>query len=453
MAAGSHGTPTKASAFINGQWFDGTGFTEGTWYSVQGRLTRAKPAGLLEVVDLDNAYVVPPFGEAHNHNVGGPWEIDGVIQRYLTDGVFYVKIPGDIAEHVSRIREQINAPTSIDVVFSHGGLTATGGHPAPLYEDSLAVSRYEPIIGHVEKGWFRNRAYYFVDNEADLEREWAGILATKPDFLKTFLAHSEEFGRPRDPGHATRHRGLDPALLPRIVTKAHASGLRVSTHVETAADFRAAVTAGVDEITHLPGWWVPDDEDIAAARITEDDAKRAAAAGVVVVTTTVAGRLMPGHAGRSSSPQEHGSVSDLAHPAQNQADGPAVLEVQRHNLRLLYHHGVTLAVGSDHADTSLAEAQNLRSLGVFNNLTLLKLWCETTAAAIFPGRKIGRLEEGYEASFLVLTGNPIDDFNNVQGIRLRVKQGHLLVLPHPEFNLRSDDVEEGRRPHQVHHQP
>jgi imidazolonepropionase-like amidohydrolase len=56
------------------------------------------------------------------------------------------------------------------------------------------------------------------------------------------------------------------------------------------------------------------------------------------------------------------------------------------------------------------------------------MWCETTAAAIFPQRKIGHLKEGYEASFLVLSGDPLADFTNVQKIELRIKQGELLTL-------------------------
>ena len=62
-------------------------------------------------------------------------------------------------------------------------------------------------------------------------------------------------------------------------------------------------------------------------------------------------------------------------------------------------------------------------LGVFTNLQLLKTWCEATPEMIFPHRKIGHFKEGYEASFLVLTGNPLEDFTQVKSIRLRFKQG------------------------------
>jgi predicted amidohydrolase YtcJ len=57
-----------------------------------------------------------------------------------------------------------------------------------------------------------------------------------------------------------------------------------------------------------------------------------------------------------------------------------------------------------------------------------ELWSETTAATIFPNRKIGRLKDGFEASFLVLGGNPVEDFLNTSRIEMRVKQGEILTL-------------------------
>jgi imidazolonepropionase-like amidohydrolase len=52
------------------------------------------------------------------------------------------------------------------------------------------------------------------------------------------------------------------------------------------------------------------------------------------------------------------------------------------------------------------------------------MWTGDTVEAIFPGRRIGRLKPDYEASFLVLSGNPLVDFFNVTGITRRVKKGH-----------------------------
>lgn len=141
---------------------------------------------------------------------------------------------------------------------------------------------------------------------------------------------------------------------------------------------------------------------------------------------------MPG----TGSAHLHGHTPDHAMPGTSSGsptDGvdlhALARDVQRANITLLYRHGVTLAIGSDHAETSLAEVINLRALLPFDNLTLLKLWCEATPTAIFPGRKIARFEEGYETSFLALVGNPLEDFNYVQAIRLRFKQGFSLPSP------------------------
>jgi len=58
---------------------------------------------------------------------------------------------------------------------------------------------------------------------------------------------------------------------------------------------------------------------------------------------------------------------------------------------------------------------------------ILKIWCEDTPRTIFPNRKLGLLAEGYEASFLVLDGDPLADFEQTKNIRLRFKQGDFLM--------------------------
>jgi len=52
----------------------------------------------------------------------------------------------------------------------------------------------------------------------------------------------------------------------------------------------------------------------------------------------------------------------------------------------------------------------------------------TTPRAIYPNRRIGALDDGSEASFLVLGGNPLTDFRNTRAITMRVKQGVTLSV-------------------------
>jgi len=424
----SHQTGPSGSdsyAFINGRWFDGQGFQSTTWYSVQGRLTRTPPQGRVETVDLSSLFVVPPFGEAHNHNVEGPWNVQAVTERYLKDGVFYVKNPNNVRDFALQIRRAVNQPTSIDATFAHAGLTGRGGHPVALYEDVLRVSRYEPVIGPIERGWFEGRSYIVLDTEADLETKWPVITSGRPDFLKVYLVHSEDEDATGMSGQSPRRSGLHPRLVPLIVAKAHAAGLQVTAHVETAADFRRAVRAGVDELAHVPGWLVTSAADGESARLTEADAQLALEHHVRVVTTAVAGSAMPSVQGHHPHGHHEGHATGMSdhHPA---APDESRVQILKDNLALLHRVGVHVVVGSDHAETSLAEVMQLDRFHLFDNLTLLKMWCEDTPAAIFPGRRIGRFDEGYEASFVALAGNPIQDFSQVQRIVRRFKQGVFL---------------------------
>lgn len=405
--ADSQQPTTKTYGFINGKWFDGQNFENKRFYSVKGVLTSQKPIQVDSAIDLTNKYVIPPFGEAHNHNVENPQGIDELVRKYLQDGIFYVKNPNSLPNARTSLIGKINIPTSVDAVFANGGLTASGGHP-------LGVVKRNLERGANPEDWAEGGFYFNIDSLPDLDRKWEKILSGKPDFIKTYLQYSEEYEKRKEDDAYFDWRGLNPVLLPEIVRRAHLAGLRVSAHIETTTDFHNALVAGVDEINHMPGFrpekgdWTK--YDSSRFRIVERDARLAARNRVVVVTTLV-------------SAVDHALQKKEGEPFKELRD----LLVQ--NLQLLREHHVPIAIGSDsYRQTSLVEALNLHKLGAFDNRTLLKMWCETTATAIFPKRKIGLLKNGYEASFLVLNDNPLQDFANVQKIDKRFKQGEFLSL-------------------------
>ena len=394
--------------FSNGNWFDGQRFVPRTFYSVAGVLSSKRPAHVDRVFDLSGRYVVPPFGEAHNHNLD--WSSDErfarVVKMYLEAGIFYVKNPNSLLRSKQPTSARINLPTSVDGILSNGGLTGSGGHPIEIVTPQRG---FKPGDG---EGGF----YYVIDNAADLRRKWPIIKAGNPDFIKTYLLYSEEYAERKDDKAYDGWKGLDPAILSEIVRTAHRDGLRVSTHVETAADFHNAVVAGVDEINHLPGFR-PDRNDpanytaLVRYQISEADADLAGKKKIVVVTTI-------------------GEAVDATFNEKfNERDRLAVRSMLVQNLQLLRKHHVSIAIGSDSfRQTALAEALSLAKLQVFDNLTLLKMWCEATAATIFPKRKIGYLKDGYAANFLVLSDTPLADFANVKKIELRIKDGEPLEL-------------------------
>ena len=67
----STGSAQRVAAYVNGRWFNGTGFENAVFYSVAGVLRTQKPAQVDTTIDLNGGFVVPPFGEAHNHNLDG----------------------------------------------------------------------------------------------------------------------------------------------------------------------------------------------------------------------------------------------------------------------------------------------------------------------------------------------------------------------------------------------
>jgi imidazolonepropionase-like amidohydrolase len=390
----------------DGRWLAPDGFRAGTRYVVDGRLTQRRPRHVDSVIDLAGRWVVPPFGEAHNHNIefASARRTDSLIAHYLHDGVFYVKNPGNLPRARDSLVGRIDVPHGVDAVFANGLLTATGGHPTGLYLRNLARGTMTAADGD---GGF----LWIIDSLPDLERKWPRILAGRPDFIKVALLYSEEYARRRSDSAYFNWRGIDPALVPEVVRRAHAAGLRVSAHVETAADFHNALTGGVDEINHIPGFRGDEHTRItepARYQVSVDDAKLAAARGVVVVTT------LSGF-----------TAYDLHGPDSLTRRAADVLATR--NLRVLRDAGVHLAVGSDsYRDDSVNEAAYLATLGVFTPMELLRLWSEATPRAIYPTRRVGCLTDGCEASLLVLDADPSADFANTRRITLRMKDGRVL---------------------------
>lgn len=403
-AAAAQGPAAGNLVFVNGKVFDGTRFVARPLYvTADGLFSRSRPAGA--EIDLAGGYVIPPFGEGHNHNI----DSDRAIDRYLETGIFYVSNPNTLPSAHSRLPSRLNSQTGIDVQLAGGGLTGRGGHPFFVVQRNIDRKVWTEAEGD-------GNFYHAIDSVDDLAARWPRILATRPDFIKIYLLYSEEFARRRDDPAFVGWRGLDPALVAPIVQRARTSGLRVAAHVETAADFRAAVRGGVDIVAHLPGFRpsLPDRPfypKLDAHRLTPADARDAAQRRITVVTTV--------------SDLLDASVRGLG--GFTPADGDAFRALIRDNLSTLKAAGVSIGLGSDnYSVSSEAEVRTISALGVFSPAELLQMWSVVTPAMIFPTRRIARLEPGYEASFLVLEGDPTASVDHLFRISTRVKQGVLL---------------------------
>lgn len=383
--------------YTGGRWFDGTVFVARTMYVVGGRFREDRPARIDSVVDIAGGFVVPPYADAHQHFLE-PARISAYINTHIREGIFYVKDQGS-APYIRRLIDTaLNRPGSIDFVSANQAWTSSRGHPIEIVRQGAQIGAYpaEFVRDSLDGG-----AVILADSVQDVARKWPAFLGStpRPDFVKINLIRSNEHSVHLHDARYDFDRGLEPTVAAEIVRRAHASGLKVSAHVYTAADFRTALGIGVDQIAHVPAGR---DADPAAFLVTNAEAALAARNGVSVVTTVAMRR-------------------DTALTTRLLRDQYAP------NIRKLKAAGVTLLIGSDlFRGTATAEVTALARSDLFTNLELLRLWSVTTPRNIFPARRIGRLATGYEASFLVLDGDPLVEFSKTSAIRMRVRQGEHL---------------------------
>ena len=405
---------SNSTHFIGGLWFDGQSFTRNDFYAVNGVLTHHAPAHAYQTADLHGGFVVPAFGDAHEHNFDSVGNTPGVVQQYLRDGVFYAQGMTDITTGSAQVvaAHMVNTPTTVDVTYAHGGVTAPQGHPKEIYEQ-YALGFYEyPLTAEqnakiAASSLQAGNAYWEIANADALAAAWPKILAAKPDLIKVLITNSEHFAD-EDPAHMPLGMGLDPRLIPLVVARAHAAHLKVAAHIDTAVDFHNALIGGVDEMAHLPGYYVTARDGVARYHITDADIAEAKRRGVKVIAT----------------------ASIVTNNGPPPAEVVALTrESEVSNLTRLRKAGVPVLIGSDfyNRDT-VDEARFLKGLGVWTNLELLRMYSVTTPQDIFPKRHIGELREGFEANFLVLKADPIVDWKAIEQIADRWKQGQQILL-------------------------
>ena len=397
-------------AYTNGKWFDGNGFASVTRYSVNGVLTSRRPARVDTSIDLGGGFVTPAFGDAHTHNLDGAFRLDSTVAAYVREGTLYVQVLTNSRTGAEQARSRFNRPCELDVAYANGGISSTLSHPFLAYEPRAAgiYSDWEARAAEIRQSRKAERnSYWFIDDTVALRAEWPKILAGRPDVLKIFLLDSQESPPPINETGLPRGHGLKPSVVAPFVRLAHAAGIRVAAHVETANDFRIAIDAGVDMFAHLPGYEIAKGVPSSLAEIDEETARRAGARGVIFTPTVSLAVL-----------SEETPTPDTLIARRR--------DIQRRNITLLLRHGARLAIGSDwFGRTAFGEVEALGALGVLSHEQIVRAWMETPAL-ILPRRRIGKLEDGYEASFLVFREDPLVSLASLPTISYRVKQGCLI---------------------------
>jgi len=402
-------------AFEGGLWFDGDRFEPVERVCVlEGVIERGCANAPDRVVDLNGAYVIAPFADAHTHHFDGPFGLPWQREMYLRAGVFYAMTLTAPGRGVEAIRGRLSGPGEVDVANSTAGVTGPESHPAEIYEGlALGFRTYEEQTANAEVIHASRRqegnAYFIVETEEDVHDMWPRLMAFEPDLVKVYLRHSEHyddnFGK-WGPGG-----GIDPALAPVITRMARDEGLRVAMAASSVNDFRTALDAGAHIITHVPCYqdttttgpesvYYKLDEEHECV-LAQEDAERAARQSMISTLIT--------------------TEWDEDTRAANYR------EWEQANIARLEAAGAPLALGSNaYGSIMIPGLLAGAEAGIMPPARLLNLATAETAQAIFPDRRVGCLQSGCEASFLVLDGDPLSDFTAITRIQMRIKDGLLL---------------------------
>lgn len=389
-------SPEMAIELRQAQWFDGQKMQRGTLYIEDGVFVARRPARIHRLMELREQYLVPPLADAHNHNLQSAWGLENFGRDYLRDGVFYAAMLCADPAAVDPIRDRVDQPDAPDLLFATACITSSDGQPLAMLQSGQSPMALKDIV---------DKAVLVMDTPEQVAQKWPLVAGRRPDLVKVILSYHERpelRGQPEQRGRL----GVTPEVLAEVVRRAHADGLRVIAHVESAADFAEAVRVGVDLIAELPGTFPHQGEAPESHVISGESAVLAADKKIGIVTSTAASRLF------NPSPELLARIE----------------ETQKANLERLREAGARLLVGSDlFTGNGADELRHLRQLGVFDTPTLLRLATQDTPRALFPQRRLGCFDPGCEASFLVLGADPLDKPETLDQPLLRIKQGRVLT--------------------------
>lgn len=385
--------------YINGHWFIGEKFEKRDVAVLDGKIVAGRDA--VKTVDLRGGYVIPGLAEAHNHNLQNCYLAPQMAQAYLKRGILYSAQLFATDPAGAECAPLFNSGSAPSTAFARIGITSSTGHPIGIARAGAKEAGMDMSFDQLVDGML------IADSVSDLQRKWPRFKMTKTDFVKVILIDEENGLANAKRPELDGFNGVTREVLEALMPLARAAGLRVVAHVDTAADFKLAVEAGVDTIAHLPGYRIAKNRTVNDYQLTEDVAKAAAANAVTVIPTMAA---------------------SVYHATARPNDASAIAGLYMHNLRLLRKHKVKLLTGSDRFEGSVLDELNaLAGTGLFQPVELLEMSTSATAKWMFPQRRVGCLEQGCEASFNVYDNDPVQDLARLAKPVLVIKQGAIVA--------------------------
>jgi imidazolonepropionase-like amidohydrolase len=389
--------PKGALVFVGARVLDGTGASpiEGATLIVRDGRVEALGPGLQvppgsERVDLRGKTIVPGLINAHGH-VGETRGLRSAPENYTRENV------------LSQLR--LYARYGVTTVVSLGGDR----------DEGFAVRGEQERPGLDRARLFVAGPVITARTAEEARAAVRALAPKKPDFVK--IRVDDNLGSaPKMPAEAWR----------AVLQEAHAQGLRVAAHIYYLADARALLDEGVDVIAHSV-------RDVPLDQGFVDQLKRRNVCLIPTLTREVSSFVYADEPDFFKDPfflkEADPTVLDQLKDPKRRAEvaaSPAAkaykkaLEVAQRNLKMLVDSGAPVAFGTDSGPPA-------RFQGYFEHLELelmvkagltpaQALLSATGDAARCLGMrgKVGTLEPGAWADFLVLGADPLADIKNAR---------------------------------------
>ena len=386
-----------------------------------------------EVEDLTGRFLIPGLFDSHVHLGGSGGVGSGLVERseerevhdlgaYLASGVTSVVSLTDDPESLSKLRAFVAAAKqrSPRVFFAGASITAPGGHPAELF--GFVPGLTDQLTRQVKT----------PDEARAAVKELAG---RDVDLIKLVL-------EPGFPGHPIKR--LDLECFKAAVAEAKERGLKVTAHVGTDEDARAAIDGGADGIEHAARGLSADTIGLMAAKrvtftptltVYDFDWKRGLADG------------REPWAARFVIPQVLEGLRDPKGFFANLAGDPDVIR----GLGLTFTHGLAAVEAAAKAGVPILAGSDAGNPATFHGPSLIHelellararvplpevLLAATSRPANRLGqRTLGRIEKGSVADLVVLGADPLLDvaaYHDVKGVYLggrKLDLDHLFDTP------------------------
>jgi imidazolonepropionase-like amidohydrolase/ABC-type multidrug transport system permease subunit len=377
-------------------------------------------------VDAAGKTLLPGLIDVHVHlgSPGGFWEdskdwanqeqfIFRELAAYLYSGVTAVKSVGDETDVMLKDRAELRAGEKEGAeLFTVGPMfTAPGGHG----------TEYAQFVPKAAQAEFEAQMVRLPKSPEEARQQVDELKKLGVDGIKAILEGGV-------PGHAVPR--LDPALLRAIAAEARADNLPIVCHTGDAHDVGDALEAGVNGIEH----------GSMRDAIPQALFERMKQTGTSYDPTLAVWEAIIATIEQKTDPLDRSLVQQVGPPrllvatkkaiVSPQLEGmraafrgrPLTLDFAKQNLMAALASGVTLVTGTDSGNP-----QMIHGPGIHREL---QLWVEAgvppaialqaatynAARLLRAGDRIGLIKKGYEASLLLVDGNPLKDISATEHI-------------------------------------